>query len=114
MSKLGRFLFWDYPRASVPYDIMVGLILAFVFFTPREFFHDQPKAASVVMLPADESGGLFWIEPELLAGVPENERVSKAASLVNSRFKTRKYVSRVETILDSEQEIKGYMAFTQP
>jgi hypothetical protein len=114
MASFGRFLFWDHPRASWQYDVMVGLILAFIFVTPREFFHDQPKAAAVVMLPADESGGLFWIEPELLAGVPENQRLSKAAGLVNARFKTRKSVTRVEPIFDAEQDIKGYMAFTRP
>ena len=114
MSSLGRFLFWDYARASWQYDVMVALILAFIFFTPRELFHDQPKAAAVVMLPAQEGDGLFWIEPELLAGVPQNQLMSKAAVLVNTRFKTRKSVSRVEPIFDSEQEIKGYMAFTKP
>ena len=114
MGSLGRFFFWDYARASWQYDVMVGLILAFVFLTPREGFHDQPKAAAVVMLPAQEAGGLFWIEPELLAGVPPNQLLSKAAVLVNTRFKTRKSVNRVEPIFDSEQEIKGYMAFTQP
>ena len=50
-----RFIFWDYPRAGWQYDIMVGLILAFIFLTPRDWFRDQPKASSVVMLPS-ESG----------------------------------------------------------
>ena len=114
MRSLGRFLFWDYARATWQYDVMVALILAFVFLTPRELFHDQPKAAAVVMLPNQESGGLFWIEPELLAGVAPNQLMARATALVNTRFKTRKTVSRVEPIFDSEQEIKGYMAFTTP
>src|SRR5579862_2831651 len=88
MRSIARFIFWDFPRASWQYDVMVALILAFIFLTPREFFHDQPKAASVVMLPAEGSGGMFWIEPELLAGVPPVNHVSKAAALVNARFKT--------------------------
>lgn len=114
MRSLVRFLFWDYPRASWQYDVMVALILAFVFLTPREFFRDQPKAASVVMLPAEQGAGLFWIEPELLAGAPPAELQSRAASLLNTRFKTRNNVTRVEPISDSEQEIKGYVAFTRP
>jgi hypothetical protein len=114
MRGLVRFLFWDYPRASWQYDVMVALILAFIFLTPREFFHDQPKAASVVMLPGAQGGGLFWIEPELLVGVPQTELESRAAFLLNARFKTRNTVTRVEPIFDSEQDIKGYMAFTKP
>ena len=111
MKGFARFVFWDYPRASWQYDVMVGLILAFIFLTPRVFFRDQPKAASVVMLPAEDGGGLFWIGPELLSGVPQNELLSKATALVNARFKTRKIVSRVDPIFDSERDIQGYMAF---
>jgi len=112
--SLGRFLFWDYPRASWQYDVMVAIILAFIFLTPREFFRDQPKPASVVMLPAEQGGGLFWIEPQLLSGVAPTELQSRAAVLLNTRYMTHNHVTRVEPIFDSEQEIKGYMAFTKP
>ena len=41
--KLGSFLWWVYPRGSIEYDVMVGIILAFIFLTPRGFFRDQPR-----------------------------------------------------------------------
>ena len=31
---LGGYFWWTYPRGSVPYDIMVTLILAFIFLAP--------------------------------------------------------------------------------
>ena len=34
MSGFSRFLLWDYPRASWQYDIIVAIILAFIFLTP--------------------------------------------------------------------------------
>ena len=114
MRALGRFIFWDFPRASWQYDLMVALILAFIFITPRDVFRDQPKAASVVMLPDDRGVGQYWIEPELLVGAPEGQLVPRASSLVKTRYKTRKDIVRVEPIFDSEKEIKGYMAFTEP
>lgn len=43
-GKLASFLWWSYPRGSLEYDIMVGIILAFIFLTPRSFFRDQPRA----------------------------------------------------------------------
>ena len=55
---LKRFILWDYPRASWQYDVMVGLILAFIFLTPKTIFRDQPKAASVNII---RNG--FWIDP---------------------------------------------------
>jgi hypothetical protein len=112
MSALSRFVLWDYQRTSWQYDVMVALILLFIFVTPKDVFRDQPKAMSVVMLPADQG---FWIEPTLLTGVPPGELISKASSLVNAKYKTRTPVLRVEPIFDdAEREVKGYMAFTKP
>lgn len=37
-------LFWTYERGTWQYDLMVALILAFIFFTPRAWFHDQPAS----------------------------------------------------------------------
>ncbi|MGH9416880.1 MAG: hypothetical protein ACRD01_09655 [Terriglobales bacterium] len=41
--KLASFIWWSYPRGSIEYDIMVGVILAFIFLTPRHLFRDQPR-----------------------------------------------------------------------
>ena len=114
MGVLRRFLFWDFPRASWQYDVMVGLILVFIFLTPRDVFRDQPKATSVIMLPPEQGAGLFWIAPPMLAGVPAEERIARAGALVNSRFKSRKSVTRVEPIFDAEEDITGYIAYTLP
>ncbi|HUA85723.1 MAG TPA: hypothetical protein VMB85_17810 [Bryobacteraceae bacterium] len=107
MRSIGRFLFWDYPRASWQYDVMVALILCFIFATPREIFRDQPKAPGIVML----HGGV-WIEPQKLANVPDSQLVARATAIVNERYKTHVVITSVEPVYDeSEQEIKGYMAF---
>lgn len=112
MGTLGRFVFWDFARASWQYDVMVGVILAFIFLTPRDFFKDQPKPASIVMLSTDQTPGqVYWLEPSLMNGVPQTDFVAKASSLVNARFKTHRYVTKVEPVFDDEQEIIGYRAF---
>ena len=36
---LKNYLFWTYPRGSFHYDVMVTLILLFIFITPMPFFH---------------------------------------------------------------------------
>lgn len=41
-----RTVFWSYERGSWPYDVMVLVILAFVLFTPRSWFHDSPEVSS--------------------------------------------------------------------
>ena len=113
MTGLKRFILWDYPRAGWQYDLMVGLILVFIFVTPREWFHDQPRANSVVMVPAPH-GSAFWIEPGLLDELSETERASRAGKMIQSRTGKKHVVTRVEPIFDAEKEIRGYMAFTTP
>jgi hypothetical protein len=112
MGKWSRFLLWDFERASWQYDVVVVLILAFIFLTPREIFRDQPKAANVVMLPAEQGAGLFWIAPQLLDGVPDTDLVPKASALVKAQYKRRATVTRVEALKDSEDDVTGYMAYT--
>src|SRR5579863_9757654 len=111
MGNLSRFVLWDFPRTSWQYDVIVVLILAFIFVTPSSIFRDQPKAANVVMLPSEQGAGLFWIAPQLLMGVPVEERVPKAAALVKAQIKRRATVTRVEPLMDSEDDITGYMAY---
>src|SRR3984957_584470 len=45
MGAIKRFIFWDFPRGSWQYDVMVGLILAFFFVPPKTFFPHPPKTA---------------------------------------------------------------------
>src|SRR6185369_6543588 len=98
---LKRFILWDYPRASRPYDLIVGIILAFIFLTPREWFHDQPripKASSIAMLPA-ENGTSFFVDAQLLKNTPENQRVEKLTELLQKRTSNKHLkVVRVEPI----------------
>jgi hypothetical protein len=110
MQTLRRLIFWDFQRTSWQWDIIVTLILAFIFLTPRDLFRDQPRAASIQML---QQG--FLIEPKLLTNVSKADLPEKAAELVNQRFKTHTTITHVEPVFDeAEHEITGYMAYTKP
>jgi hypothetical protein len=114
---LKKFILWDFPRASWQYDVMVGLILAFVFLTPRDWFRDQPRiphASSIALLPSENGSTVFFVNTQMLAGIAENQRIEKLSSELQNRMANRRlYVTRVEPILDSEGELQGYMAFTR-
>ena len=47
MNKLLRsYIYWTYPRGNIHYDVMVTLILAFIFVTPQFWdFGDKPSRA---------------------------------------------------------------------
>jgi hypothetical protein len=47
MKTLKSYLFWTYQRGSFHYDVMVTLILLFLFVSPRFInFHDRPEEPS--------------------------------------------------------------------
>ena len=115
---LKRFIFWDYPRASWQYDVMVGVILIFVLLTPRGWFRDQPRTplvSSVSVLPGEHGSSVYWVEPELLSGISKDQQAQKLSELL-MKFTHRKQVNvtRVEPIPDSDGETKGYMVFAKP
>ena len=109
-----RFLFWDYPRASWQYDIIVAIILAFIFLTPRDFFRDQPRASDIVRLPAEHGANVFWVDSQVLDPVLTSQRADKVQDELRRRFGKRETVIRIEPISGDEREIKGYMVFTRP
>lgn len=89
-SGLSSYLWWTHERGSVPYDVMVTLILAFIFLTPR-FIHygDQPKPdfpGNVIRATANPAGGLIYIVPAVMApasnGAPSNQQLVDAIARV--------------------------------
>jgi hypothetical protein len=115
ISMWKRLVFWDFPRASWQYDLVVALILVFIFLTPRELFHDQPKASSVVFLSAERGLDRVFIEADLLNELSESDRLKRSQDLIQQRTGKVRRVVRVEPIRDeTEKEIKGFIAYTTP
>jgi hypothetical protein len=97
---------------------MVGMIVAFIFLTPREWFRDQPRipnARSIAMLPSEHGSSPFWIDKLVLGETPDSQRVARATEALRAYTGNRRLsVSSVEAIRSSEGELLGYMAFARP
>ena len=98
MKRIGKiihgYIFWTYERGSFHYDVMVTLILAFIFLIPARFFDDpaavQGRQSTFVetYVPAERaSGGSF-------------EGLS--AALGGAR------VHRVQAVRGPDGEVQGY------
>ena len=112
LSGLKRVLLWDYPRASWQYDVIVAVILLFIFLTPRAWFRDQPRtpqSSAISLLP-----GSYWLEPGLLSDTPEDQRVARASSILQAKYNKRQAVTQLQPIYNSEQELQGFIVFTRP
>jgi len=116
LGGLKRFILWDYPRGGWQYDVICGIILIFVFGSPRQWFHDQPRiphASQVTSLPS-HGESVFWIETELVSAIPQAQQLDQLSKVLTARTGKKQELIRIEPIYDSEQEIKGYMAFARP
>jgi hypothetical protein len=111
---LKRFILWDYKRGSWQYDVTVGIILAFIFLTPRDWFRDQPRVGGIATLRSDRDESSFFVDAALLEKTPESERIKRVAEILPRTANRRLSVIRVEPILNSEGELQGYMAFAKP
>ncbi len=111
-QMLKRFILWDYKRGSWQYDVMVGIILAFLFLTPRAWFRDWPRTQQAKTIAAVPGG--FFVPPGQLEHLTERERWEKLAARVRAEAgNPRLAVTRVEPILDSEGELLGYLVFAR-
>ncbi|MEZ5401062.1 MAG: hypothetical protein R2729_15430 [Bryobacteraceae bacterium] len=116
LACLKRFVLWDYARATWQYDVMVGLILAFIFLTPRDAFSDQPRPKEVILLSTHQDSSSFLVEPELLTGLEGPALDTEAQRLVRSQAGNRnRVVDRVEPVYGKDKkEVRGYIVYTKP
>ena len=64
-----RGIFWDAERATWQYDVMVALILGFIFLSPRAWFNDHPAEAApgdLVRISSGSGRAVYQLRAELM------------------------------------------------
>ena len=117
VSAIYRGLFWTYERGTWQYDIMVALILLFIFLTPRGWFQDKPvspmPAADIVLLLNDPAQKVYQLRATLLNAKPP-ETVERSAQRV-LEIHTGKSIAivRVEPAKDSRGQVVSYAVWVR-
>ena len=114
LRGIGSFIFWTYERGSWQYDLKSALILAFIFFTPRQFFHDQPiptEPRQVVELRGAEGAG-YRVEAHLLEGGTRSLEVNAEQVLEQVTGRPVEVV-RIQPVLDSQGRVQAYTVWIQ-
>jgi hypothetical protein len=77
-TTIRGYIWWTYPRGSFHYDVMVTLILLFVFVTPHFLnYHDKPaerlpRRNSVLVMPDGDNGLIYRVDArDVKAATPE-------------------------------------------
>ncbi|MFI5088141.1 MAG: hypothetical protein ACHP7I_07090 [Terriglobales bacterium] len=76
LKTIRSYILWTYERGSMQYDVMVTLILAFIFIAPIWVnFKDKPIERSghqtgVVVSPDGQNGFIYQIDASAVKGDP--------------------------------------------
>jgi hypothetical protein len=112
------FIFWSYERGTVQYDIMVTLILIFVFFSPLVIsFNDRPvarnpNATGVVVYP--DGNGEFIYQVEARAVAEKDDSALRASLLrVIEPISGSVHISHYEAVTDGKGHVTAYKVWVQ-
>ena len=123
MGKLFKsYFFWTYERGSIHYDVMVSLILVFMFLSPRLLdFKDKPvetvalHASEVLVKEAGTSGEssrfVYQIRSDDMQGASTDEERRAAILRVVEPISGEVTLERYEAVRDAQGRIVAYNAW---
>jgi hypothetical protein len=119
MSRIGRilkgYLFWTYDRGSFHYDVMVTLILAFIFVAPQFInFKDQPADPSPhpTSIAVSLDGRMYEVDASAVDAQDEGMVRDNFARLLRPIAGTVN-LERVQAVRDGSGHIVAYRAWVR-
>lgn len=107
------YILWSYERGSLHYDIMVTLILLFVFVSPRLInFKDKPvernpHLTGVIVIPGDKGEFIYQIQASAVnsaAGADVRRQLEKIIEPISGAVSITKY----DTMKDAAGHPQSY------
>ena len=112
------YILWSYERGTLHYDIMVTLILIFVFFSPYWInFKDKPiernpHPSGVVVIPDATGGFIYQIEGTAVTGKEESAIRAELLRIIEP-ISGEVSITRYETLRDRSGRILGYKVWAK-
>jgi len=111
------YIFWSYERGTIQYDVMVTLILLFVFISPRIInFKDKPvernPQGSVVVIPDGQNGLIYQIEGKAVQAKGDEEIRTELLSIIEP-VSGEVSISKYEVIRDRSGHILSYKVWVR-
>lgn len=116
------YFFWTYERGSMHYDVMVTLILIFMFLSPRLFdFKDRPvetvalRASEVLVKEAGTSGEssrfVYQVRADDMHGATTDDERRAAILRVVEPISGEVTLERYEPVRDAQGKVIAYNAW---
>lgn len=117
-ATVRSYIFWQHERGTLHYDIMVTLILIFIFFSPRVInFDDKPGSLnqhpSGVVVSSDGAGGLVYqIEASTITASDESALRSQLLRVIEP-ISGDVSIIKYEPISDNSGQVKEYRVWVK-
>lgn len=115
-STIKSYLFWTYERGSFHYDVMVTVILLFIFVAPRFVdFKDQPAAQAAhpreIVVTADGNKGYIYQADASVVDAQDPAMVRANFVHLLEPMLGPVSITRVEPVRDAVGHIVAYRAW---
>jgi hypothetical protein len=120
---LNRGVFWSYERGSWQYDVIVAVILAFIFLTPRSWFHDQPqlelsdlrhRQGVIEVDTSKKDAQKYLIDSRLVDAMRPAPPEAAVTEILRLRLQREFHVKSVEPVRDKNGVLLGYEVVGAP
>jgi hypothetical protein len=115
---LRGFIFWSHERGTVQYDVMVTLILLFVFLSPRLIsFNDRPvernpHSSGVVVYPDGNGEFVYQVEGKAVRG-GDDSTIRAGLLRIIEPISGSVSITRYEAVTDSKGHVVTYRVWVQ-
>lgn len=112
------FILWSYERGTVQYDIMVTLILIFVFLSPRVInFNDRPvernpDSTGVIVYPDGNGALIYQVDAKAVQGGGDSavrDQLLRVIEPVSGGVS----ITRYEPVTDQKGHITAYKVWAE-
>jgi hypothetical protein len=107
------YVMWQYERGTLHYDIMVTLIILFLWFSPRVInFNDKPIARTAhptdVVVSADAEGHLFYQIAASAVSPGDDQAVREQLLRIIEPISGAVSIVSYETISNAKGQVQSY------
>jgi hypothetical protein len=112
------YIFWSYERGSLHYDIMVTLILLFVFLSPRFLnYKDKPveripHLTGVVVIPGEKGEFIYQIQASEVS-TANGRDVQRQLEQIIEPISGAVSITRSETVKDAAGHLQSYKVWAK-
>ena len=111
------YILWSYERGTIQYDVMVTLILLFVFLSPHYLaYNDKPidrnlHPTGVVVVP-DGDGFVFQVEAAAVTGTDDSAIRPQLLRIIES-ISGEVTITRYEPVHDNKGNVLSYKVWAR-